>query len=109
MCQAATAVAYLHKRGILHRDLKSPNFLIVKGELKVADFGMSAAIQIASSSLVSSKRKTESVGSARWLAPETTARKPVFSQKSDIFSLGLVMWEIQSRELPFAEVHQEGM
>jgi hypothetical protein len=47
------------------------------------------------------------VGSARWLAPETTAETPEFSEKSDVFALGMVLWEIAAREIPFAKVVQE--
>lgn len=47
------------------------------------------------------------MGSVRWMAPETTARKPEFSVKSDVYSLGIVFWEIVTREIPFMEIAQD--
>ncbi len=44
------------------------------------------------------------LGSARWLAPETSSDPPVVDQKSDIFSLGVVLWEIASRKIPFHDI-----
>jgi mitogen-activated protein kinase kinase kinase 13 len=108
--EAATAVGYLHREKILHRDLKSPNLLLAQGRIKIADFGMSTAVKIASIGVFgsSSKGKSKIMGSVRWLAPETTATKPVFSEKSDIFSLGMVLWEIASGEIPFLDVPEDG-
>lgn len=81
--EAALAVDFMHSSGILHRDIKSPNFVLVKGILKIADFGMSWATVEYS---LSRKRETgeQVVGSARWLAPETTSEAPEFSEKSGI-------------------------
>jgi serine/threonine protein kinase len=105
--EAATAVAFLHSCKLLHRDIKSPNFLLVKNEIKITDFGMTTAAGIASTN--SSKRipLRENVGSVRWLAPETTAGNPAFSEKSDVFGLGMVFWELAAREIPFSQVLQE--
>ncbi len=47
---------------------------------------------------------TSGIGSARWLAPETSSYPPIFDQKSDVFSLGLVLWEISSRQIPFNDI-----
>jgi serine/threonine protein kinase len=74
---------------------------------------MATVARIASLSTSNQRRKKGiggeelMVGSVRWLAPETTASQPVFSEKSDAFGLGMVLWELASREIPFAEVSQE--
>ena len=47
------------------------------------------------------------MGSVRWMAPETTAASPLFSEKSDVFGLGMVLWELATREIPFSHVSQE--
>ncbi len=47
------------------------------------------------------------LGSVRWLAPETSAKVPVFNDKSDVFSLGMVLWEIASRKIPFGDVAED--
>lgn len=44
------------------------------------------------------------IGSARWIAPETTSKHPEWTPKADIFSFGMVMYEIASRKIPFEEV-----
>ena len=120
------AVVYLHGRRILHRDLKSPNFLIVKGTIKLADFGMSGNIHTSSASRRASIRylthlliflflflalifwhcsaNGRPLGSARWLAPEATDEHPVFTEKSDVYSLGMVLWEIATSQIPFRNV-----
>jgi serine/threonine protein kinase len=107
--EAATAVAFLHSCKLLHRDIKSPNFLLVKNEIKITDFGMSTAAGIAStnSSKHAQQARENTAGSVRWMAPETTAASPAFSEKSDVFGLGMVFWEIASREIPFSQVLQE--
>ena len=46
--------------------------------------------------------RSEAIGSARWLAPEVTLDTPEFTEKSDVFSVGMVLCEIASREIPFS-------
>jgi serine/threonine protein kinase len=62
---AATGLAFLHEREIVHRDIKSPNLLLMNGRLKVADFGL--ARFFTSSGGVST---AQCVGSPAWMAPE---------------------------------------
>lgn len=101
--QATKAIAFLHNSNssILHRDIKSLNFLVkmVKGEsrLLLADFGAS----IAKSHL---KGCVTDVGTLQWAAPETLAKtKPKWSRKADIYSLGMVFYEILTQQKPFCE------
>lgn len=56
---------------------------------------------------IKTKKVSNSIGSVRWLAPESTAKKPVFNEQSDIFSLGLVLWEIASRKIPFEDIKED--
>ena len=101
--EAASAVAHLHRKGTVHRDIKSPNFLLVKDQLKLTDFGLSTASSLASIATQNASNQVV-IGSVRWAAPECSARKPVVSEKSDVYALGIVLWELVARQLPFVEV-----
>jgi serine/threonine protein kinase len=92
-------IHYLHCRHILHRDLKSLNVLLGDHyQAKLCDFGLSK-IKIESASTTTNNK----AGTVRWRAPETFKRgyKPATSM--DIYSYGMVLWEIASRAIPFAD------
>lgn len=92
--QAAEAVYFLHCQEILHRDIKSYNFLLVKNNSKLilADFGTAKRNQNAAQSLV---------GTFAWMAPEIITETKPWSIKSDVYSLGMVMYEIVSMQQPY--------
>ena len=94
-------LAYLHDKGILHRDLKSLNVLVNQDyRAKITDFGL-AKIKVATNSTSTLSKK--SVGSFRWQPPELFKRSSRHTQASDVFSLGMVIWEIASGKLPYFE------
>ncbi|CAL5431241.1 unnamed protein product [Camellia sinensis] len=81
---------YLHQNNIIHRDLKTANLLMDENEVvKVADFGVSR-VQ-AQSGVMTAETET--------LAPEVIEHKP-YDHKADIFSFGIVQWELLTGELP---------
>ncbi|KAF9976351.1 copper transport protein ctr1 [Actinomortierella ambigua] len=90
-------LAYIHHEGVIHRDLKSLNVLFTRHmEVKLCDFGL-ATIKVRS--VVSS---TTLKGTIRWMAPELFVRKPNYSTKSDMYALGIVMWEMAANcTMPF--------
>eukprot|EP00026_Physarum_polycephalum_P004350 Phypoly_transcript_04368.p1 GENE.Phypoly_transcript_04368~~Phypoly_transcript_04368.p1 ORF type:complete len:628 (+),score=75.61 Phypoly_transcript_04368:157-2040(+) len=107
---ALRAVEYLHKRDITHKGLKSTNFLLVDGVLKIADFGMEAARNIQNgihSALAKPPPSSSSVGVARWLAPECADAQGPFTVKSDVFALGMLLWEISDKTRPFPEIAKD--
>jgi len=95
----ALGINYLHRMGVLHLDLKSHNLLLDDNwNVKVCDFGIS---EFRNSS--QDKRKTISTtlqGTVGWMSPELIQRQNP-TEKSDVFSFGIVMWEIASHKMPF--------
>jgi serine/threonine protein kinase len=101
--QTSYGLYQLHSVNILHRDLKGENILLDKlNHAKVADFGLSI---VKSSSASHSKSggggSRGGAGTLPWMAPELHDEKPN-SRETDIYSLGVVLWEIVSRKLPYA-------
>ena len=94
--QVAEALGAAHDRGMVHRDIKPQNVLLTaRGEAKVADFGIARA---ASSVTIS---QTGSVmGTAGYMSPEQALGKPA-TPKSDLYSLGVVLYETLTGELPY--------
>lgn len=91
MHDIASGLMYLHthKPSIIHRDCKSSNILITtKGSAKIADFGL-AKVKQSTRSMVRSL-----VGTVNWQAPELWHAHPKYDHKVDVFSCGMVFWEI---------------
>jgi serine/threonine protein kinase len=95
--QMSLGLEFLHEKDILHRDIKSLNVLLKNGQAKLSDFGQSK-IKIASSS----SNSASSIGTVRWKAPELFDGEK-YTQKSDIYSLGMTFWEIASGQIPFPD------
>ena len=91
------ALAYLHLNGIIHRDLSSNNVLLIAGsKAKVTDFGMSKLSEMHSRLTP----LTQCPGTAVYMAPEALRNPPVYSEKLDIFSSGVIAVQIMTRNFP---------
>ena len=93
--QITRALAHAHERGIIHRDIKPQNIMLLRdGTLKVADFGIAALENEVY------ENNGQTIGSIHYIAPEQ-ARGNSPDARSDIYSLGVVMYEMLSGRLPY--------
>ena len=89
-CQISNGMKYLHSKKVCHRDLAARNILLDEFKVaKIADFGLARDLQ----QNYYYKRKSESPIPVKWMAPESLFDRKVY-QNSDIWSFGIVMWEI---------------
>jgi eukaryotic-like serine/threonine-protein kinase len=95
--QVCDGLAYAHEWGIIHRDLKSANLLLTeKGQVKIADFGI-ARVQYGKK--LTAARHT--LGTMAYIAPEQIKGEPPVSHRTDLYTLGCVMFEMLTGKLPF--------
>ncbi|XP_028065499.1 serine/threonine-protein kinase EDR1-like isoform X5 [Camellia sinensis] len=91
----------IHRMKIVHRDVKSANCLVNKhSTVKICDFGLSRIMTD------TPMRDTSSAGTPEWMAPELIRNEP-FTEKCDIFSLGVIMWELCTLSRPWEGVPPE--
>ena len=100
--EVAKGVSFLHTHcNLIHRDLKSLNLLATVSEtsfaVKVCDFGVSRVVD-------RRKTMTGNVGTVSWIAPEVFEQRK-YSEKADVYSFGIVLWELLTRRVPFADIH----
>ncbi|MFO7635865.1 MAG: Stk1 family PASTA domain-containing Ser/Thr kinase [Clostridia bacterium] len=94
--QISSALSHAHKNNIIHRDIKPQNIIIDgNGDIKVADFGIAKAISEKTHTL-----SEKTMGSVHYLSPEQ-ARGGFIDHRTDIYSLGVVLYEMLTGQLPF--------
>jgi serine/threonine protein kinase len=115
--QITAGMAYLHKHEVLHRDLKPGNILVdSQNTVKIADFGTAKMNEERQDGTLTSKRRIEAiqqeremtafVGTPVFMAPEIMTdegRTARYGDKADVYSLGMTMWSLWTRQRPFAD------
>jgi TolB-like protein len=97
--EAAEGLAYAHRQGVIHRDVKPENILLQDGHTLVADFGIARAVGSAPSGKFT--RPGVIVGTPEYMSPEQAAGEGELDGRSDVYSLGCVLYETLAGDPPF--------
>jgi eukaryotic-like serine/threonine-protein kinase len=95
----ATALGYAHERGVMHRDVKPENILLARGRALIADFGLARAIGAADYTKLTATGVI--VGTLYYMSPEQLREEPDLDQRTDVYSLGCMLYEMLSGEPPY--------
>jgi serine/threonine protein kinase/Tfp pilus assembly protein PilF len=99
--QMCEGIAMAHEKGVVHRDIKSDNIMVTpRGQVKIMDFGLA---KLKGATKVTETGST--LGTAAYMSPEQASGEEV-DQRSDIFSFGVVVYELLTGQLPFKGEHQ---
>ena len=97
--EVADALSHAHSRGIVHRDIKPENILLAADHAVVADFGIARAIDVAGGDKLTQTGIT--LGTPAYMSPEQAAGNPQTDGRSDLYSLGCVLYEMLAGAPPF--------
>jgi serine/threonine protein kinase/Tfp pilus assembly protein PilF len=95
----AAALDYAHRHGVVHRDIKPENVMLHEGDAMVTDFGIAKAVTAAAASTLTQTGAT--VGTPAYMSPEQAAGAAELDGRSDVYSLGCVVYEMLAGRTPF--------
>jgi eukaryotic-like serine/threonine-protein kinase len=105
--EVADALTYAHARGVVHRDIKPENILLDSGHAVVADFGIARAMSVAGAERLTATGL--SIGTPQYMSPEQAAGERDLDGRSDLYSLGCVLYEMLAGQPPFVGPSQESI
>lgn len=106
--QIAEGLAAAHEKGIVHRDIKPDNIMVRKdGIVQIMDFGL-AKLRASGSKITPLTKEGSTVGTAGYMSPEQVQGQDA-DHRSDIFSLGVLLYELFTGQLPFRSVHETAL
>jgi serine/threonine-protein kinase len=96
------ALAYAHRRGVIHRDVKPENVLISQDNVFLADFGIAKPVDAAANQFLTTGGMV--IGTPTYMAPEQAAADPATDHRADIYAFGILAYELLTGEPPFANL-----
>jgi eukaryotic-like serine/threonine-protein kinase len=105
--EAADALDYAHQQGVIHRDIKPENILLSRRHALVADFGIARALDAGGAHGLTETGIT--VGTPAYMSPEQASGERTLDGRSDIYSLGIVLYEMLAGETPFSGATAQAM
>jgi len=96
--EVASALDYAHRHGVIHRDIKPANILLHEGAAMVADFGIGKAVSAAEANIT---QTGIAIGTPAYMSPEQASADSEVDGRSDLYSLGCVLYEMLSGEPPY--------
>lgn len=100
-CQMLDAVGYVHDQNLVHRDIKPSNFMLTKkGQLKLLDFGIAKNTDTSSADYTQTGT-TQNMGTPMYMSPEQIKSTKDVTLQSDIYSLGVVLWNMVTGKKPY--------
>jgi len=100
LLEVTDALSYAHRNGVVHRDIKPDNVLLAEGHALVTDFGVAKAVSASSGSATLTSLGV-ALGTPAYMAPEQAAADPNMDHRADIYSLGVLAYEMLTGRTPF--------